>query len=537
MVGPGGKADEGRLVFMADSNIQRDRTFQLYIDEGGRIHICRGETDSFLGYSIEQLQQRSLIEFLVEESQIMYSEILTYAALAEPMGDSLLYLKNAKSGRVGAFRVNGGPQRFNDLFRLTCVFEPSLEYGPQSKNHRDGFIAAVEDAINSTDAEVDMTFVDIGDVDELKKSGSANSATVKKFTSNVETRLRSESLGGDAVGRIDSGKYGIVHKSGTNLDVLKDDLTRMAQQVDPKGVALNVATATVDLDDAEGMAEEAIRDALGHAVDEFMDAGIDSVIFDTLGASQTAFIEKRKTRTELLREVLDRELLTCGLRVVCDLSNWSADHLLAEFRADLDSDGLGAAEILKLTEKEPDLRTEVDIAQCRYIMGSEALDQVGIGVNLAVRSLLDPKVVQRLLEFAKRAPGRRVILRILGVKGVPIERIAAFDTLRQAGFKIALAGSELGSVTEERLKQMPIDFIMLDPSLVVNLDQLKMSLNGLAGMAKRCAENNITVIFEGVVEPEAAKLLGKIGKVYVTGPFFGDPVDNIDEIKLPVKAA
>lgn len=516
---------------------QRERTFQLYIDDSGRVHICRGATDVYLGYNLEQLQRHRLTEFLVEESQIIYSEILTHAALAEPMPETILYLKNIATGWVAGFRVEGGPQKFNDLFRLKCIHEPSLEYGPQSKNHRDGFIAAVETAINSSETAVDMTFVDIGDVGGLTKKHGTNAANVKRFTDDVETRIRSESIGGDALGRIDNGKYGFIHKTGTNLDSLKGDIERMAQSVDPEGLALSVATATIDLDDAEGMAEDAIRDALGHAVDEFMDTGIDAVIFDTLGASQTAFIEKRKTRTELLREVLDRELLTCGLRVVCDLSNWSADHLLAEFRADLDSDGLGAAEILNLTEKEPDLRTEVDVAQCRYIMGSEELDQVGVGVNLAVRSLLDPNVVQRLLDFAKRAPGRRVILRILGVKGVPIERIAAFDTLRKAGFKIALSGSEIGTVTEDRLKKLPIDFIMLDPSLVVNLDQLKLSLKGLAGMAKRCAAHGISVIFEGVVEPEAAKMLARIGKVYVTGPYFGDPVDSINDIKLPVKAA
>lgn len=523
---------------MSDGGDSRERELQLYIDVGGTINICRGPTDEYLGYVLEELQQRNLAQFMVDESQIMFSEILTHAALAEKMPESMIFLKNVATGRVSGFKVTGGPQKFNELYRLILTHEPSLEYGPHSKNTRDGFINAVESALNDADIrDVDMTFVDIGNVDRLSQEVGVSKANVRKFTDEVETRLRSESLDGDALGRIDNGKYGIVHKSGVNLTGLRSELEEMAQSVDPDGMALAVATATIDLEDAGAMGEEAIRDALGHAVDEFLDTGIDAVIFDTLGASQAAFIEKRISRTDLLKQCLKQQTLTCGLRIVCDLSNWSADHLLAEFRADLDTDGLGADEILKLTEKEPSLRTEVDVAQCRFIMESSDLDQVGVGVNIAVRSLLDQDVIGRLLEFAKRAPERRVILRITGVKGVPIERIQALDTLRKAGFRVALMGSEIGSVTEERLKSMPIDYILLDPNLVTNVDQLKLSLNGLAGMAKRCAANGIRVVFEGVVNPEAAKLLGKIGKVFVTGPYFGDPVDTLSEITLPVKAA
>lgn len=519
-----------------DSDAER-RTFQLYIDETGRVAMARGNVDRWLGAAGEELEGRSIAEFAAEESQFAISEILMQAALREFMPSSLFFMTDTRTGAVSGFEVTGKPQSFNELYRLNFVQDPAMEYGPQSKNSKDGFVGAVERAIQQAseeDQDIDMTFVDIGDVGRLGSVPGMDAEEVRRFTDKVESRLKAETLGGDSLGRVDRGKYGLVHGRGVNLDDLKGEIEEYARDVDPEGQALQVDSSTVALD-ADTMETADIRTALSHAVDEFAEVGIDAVIFDTLADSQASYIDKREMRIGLLRQCLDGEMLTCAFSPVCDIANWTTHHLITEFQANLEDDGLGAAEILKLTDDNPDLRTEVDLAQCHYILTSDVLDKTGVAVNVAIRSLLDAEVVRMLLDFRHKTPGRNVILRLSGLDEIPWEKVQTLDILRQAGFFIALYGRDVGAVTAEKLEVIPADYILLDPSFVINLDQLKRGLPMLSNMVERCREHEIAIVFEGVLESAGARLLSKIQGALCDGPYFGEPVESLDQLKLPVQ--
>ena len=519
-----------------DSDAER-RTFQAYIDESGRISMARGNADRWLGSSLEDLEGHSIVEFAAEESQLAVSEILVHAALREFMPPSIFFMRDGRTGSVSGFEVTGKPQSFNDLYRLNFVQDPRMEYGPQSKNSRTGFVGAVQRAIDSAaqnEADIDMTFVDIGDVGRLGSISGLDAEGMRRFTDRIESRLKAESLGGDSLGRVDRGKYGLVHNRDADLSSLRTEIESYAKDIDPEGMALAIGTSTVALD-AETMETDAIRTALEHAVDQFADTGIDSVIFDTLADSQASYLDLRETRTTLLNRCLADDVLTCAFAPVCTIASWTVHHLIAEFRANLDDDGLGAAEILKLTKEDVDLRTQVDIAQCRYILTHPDVDSISVAVNVAIHSLLDINVIGMLLDFRSRAPQRRVILRLSGLDQIPWEKVQALNILRRAGFSIALYGKDVGAVTAEKLKALPADYIMLDPSFVTNLDQLKRGLGMLAGMVNRCAEHDISIVFDGVLESAAARMLSKIDGALCSGPYFGEPVESLDNLQLPIQ--
>lgn len=519
----------------SDSNAEH-RAFQLYIDESGRIAMARGNADGWLGVDGSELEGHSIAEFAAEESQFAISEILVHAALRDFMPPSLFFLNNRRTKVASGFEATGKPQSFNELYRLNFVQDPSMEYGPQSKNSREGFVGAVERAIQDAieqEQDVDMTFVDIGDVGRLGAIHGMDAEGVRKFTERVENRLKAQSIGGDSLGRVERGKYGLVHDRAADLTGLRSEIETYARDIDPEGIALNVDTSTVALD-AHDLELGDVRTALEHAVDEFADSGLDAVIFDTLADSRASYLDKRESRTAFLNRCLDDDLLTCAYSPVCEIAKWSAHHLTAEFRANLEDDGLGAAEILKLTDDDVALRTKVDIAQCRYILTNPELDQVGVAVNVAIHSLLDMSVIGMLLDFRKRAPERKVILRLNGLDRIPWEKVQSLNILRRAGFAIALRGKDVGAVTAEKLESLPADFILLDPSFVVNLEQLKRSLPMLNNMVQRCAEYHIAIVFEGVLEAASARLLSKVDGALCTGAYFGEPVDSIDMLKLPV---
>jgi len=515
------------------------RRFQLYIDEGGEIGIAKGATATWLGAAPDQTTGRNLTHFLAEESHFSLSDILCSAALRQPLEETVLWVKNRASGKVAGCIVRGGPQTFNQYFRLVFDQQPSMEYGPQSKNSRQGFTKAIVEAVaahkadGGGDDELDLTFVDVGDVRGLEETHGVDAETVRGFTQQVEERLRRDAVD-ETVGRVRPGRYGVVHRKDLDIAAVRVDLEQYARSADPEARALAVDAATMALEQAD-LSAEAVESAVDYALGGFEEAGLDAVIFDTLGDSQTAYINARRTRLEILGEGLAAEAFDAVFRPIVDPQAMEADHLLAEFRIELADDGLGASEILGLTADRPDLRLKVDHAICKRLLTDPVLEGATVAVDLAIRSMLDADLVRMLLDFSRRMGERRLILRLAGLEETAVERVQSLDTLRRAGFAVALYGREIGAVTEERLKRLPIDFILLDPSFVVDLDTLRHAAPSLNAMTQRCLAHKVGVVFEGVMEAAALRVLSRIKGGLVAGPYFGQARGSLDALSTPLR--
>jgi len=500
-----------------------DTRFQLYIDEGGTIHLAKGRTRAPLGRSIDAIKGENLARFLSEDSHFVLSDVLCSAVLGERMKETLLWVRNPDDGVVSGCTVTGAPQTFNDFYKLIFVPSPTLDYGPQSKNSPDGFTAAVSRTraqAAASGAAVDMTFVDVADVQKIGREKGLEDKALEGFATQVENRLRQESRD-ETLGRIRPGRYGLVHDKATDLESVRGDIQGYAQALHPDAGAATIGTSTLSLE-ADDLDPEAVENAIGHAVERFEEAGLDAIIFDTLPDSQAAYLDHQHTRLQLLQEALAANGLDCVYRPVVSAQTSERVHLVAEVRALSEDDEIAAAEILRLSEEKPDLRRAVDHAACERLLSDPALAGQTVAIDLAIRSMLDQDLITMLLNFSHKMGQRRLILRLSGLKDTAVERVGALATLRRAGFLIALQAKELGPVTEARLKALPIDFILLDPSVVVDAFSLRHAIPSLNAMTQRCRPHDVGVIFEGVVGQDALRLLSRIEGALLAGPYFGD---------------
>lgn len=498
--------------------------FQLYIDDGGTIGMARGACAPAIGVDPGGAANEPLSRFLAEESQFMLSEILCSAVMMETLKSTVLWVRNRATEEVRGFDVTGAPQTFNDYYRLVFAANPKLAYGPGSRHSRDGFVKAASKTLKNAEAadrDLGMTFVDVGDVGRLGDDPAQSEEVVRGFTERVEDHLRRHSVD-DTVGRVKPGRYGLVHDQDADLSDLHGALESEARGLDPDGMRLSVRSSTVALSHS-GLDDKAIADALDHAVGEFEEAGLDAVIFDTLDDSQAAFIERRHSRLETLRAALKSDGIVCAYRQVVHADDLERAHLHAEPRIETAEDEFGAAEILRLTKDDSRLRSAVDHAACRTLLSDPALEGMTVAVDVAIRSMLDKDLITMLLDFSRRMGRRRLILRLSGLGEVAVERVVALDTLRRAGFQVALYGNEIGAVTERRLDQLPIDFILLDPSYGVDAETLRHSVPSLNAMTNRCLKHRVGVIVEGVVESAAVRLLNRVQGALLSGPYFGAP--------------
>lgn len=518
-----------------DSDNTRERRFDFVIDVGGTILGVTGFSKNVLGYGRDEIRQNNLSKFIHPESEILLTEITYRVAMQEPLEEMILFLRGSEQQVLGCMVMGQPVTNADDHFLLRFEWDPRLELKSRPRNSPQGLVDDVQRLMDQhADKDLDLTFVDIGNMDEAAESLGLSEQEVGKFQRQVEDRLRKDSIDGNTINQVDSGKYGLVAERGLNVDALTGDLQNFAGNLDPTGTILSVGTTAIELD-GEGMSHEDITNAVSHAIDEFVDNGLDAIIFDTLADSQAAWVDKRANRTELLQEAVENDQLSVVFRPTLEPKAWVAEHLLAEFRADLEDDGLGVDEIISLTTDKPDLRSAVDMAQCRFIVDSEGLENIGVAIKLSIRSLLTPGMMEGLVEFARYYPDRRVILRLEGLTPDQVGRISAIQILRQAGFKIALVGKEIGAISEEMLKTLPADYIILDSSFAIDADNLKRSLPALGSMAKRCADYGIKTIFEGVVDIKSVRLLAPVPGTLIMGDYLGEPVTNPEQLTLPTQ--
>ncbi|RED51079.1 EAL domain-containing protein [Aestuariispira insulae] len=526
-------------ILTADGEIYEDeetlkRKFQLYVDVAGDILRGTGETERWLGKDGAALAGENLTHIIARQSLFLSSEIIFHAASGERLKPCQIVLKKPTGGNAG-FKLKGEHLPQQDEFKLEFTQDPGMDIGDDEFNSVKGLANSVSGHLaDNPDTDLDLTFVEIGDVEALARDMTVNKGEIDDFTREIEDRLRRDSISPDAVSRVENGKYGVVHENGADLKAMQQDLQGLAERVDPSGRLLNVATKTIELD-SDGIDEADIVDAVEHAAREFADQGLDAIIFDTLSDSHASYMDKKRDQTEMLVRALAENLLTVAYQSVVDAHLWKTDHLLAEFRADFEEDGLGAEEILKIVSGNLELRAQIDEAQVKFISGGDWLEGLTVAISLDIHSLATRDMLANLLAFADRAGDRHVVLRIGGLTPEIVEKIDALKILQDSGFALALKSEEIGAQDEEKLKRLPADYVILDENLVSSETALNANLNMLIEMAKRCGANGKTLMFEGISSGEVAKLISKIPGSVASGPYFGNAIESFEELRYPMK--
>ena len=527
-------------ILTADGEIYEDeetlkRKFQLYVDVAGDVLRGTGELERWLALDNTALAGKNLTHLIAPQSLFLSSEIIFHAAAGERLKPCNIIL-NGPKGALNGFRVKGEHQSQAEEFKLEFTQDPEIEIGVEDTDSAKGLARTVSHHLSGNpEASLDLTFVDIGDVETLASDTKALAGDIEKFTKDVEERLRKESVSPDAVSRVENGKYGVIREAGASLQDMERDLKGLAREMDPSGKVLNVATKTIELD-ADGIDEDDILNAVEHAAQEFADQGLDAIIFDTLSDGHASYLDKRRNRTELLIRALEENLLTVAYHSMVDTHLWKTDHLLAEFRADLEQDGLGAEEIRSLVQDDRDLRARIDEAQMKFISGGDWQEGLTVAVSLNIHSLAQPHLLTGLLEFAARAGNRHVVLRIEGLTPEIVQKIDALKILQEAGFALALKADEIGALDEEHLKGLPTDYVILDEAMGSSEASLEANLNMLMEMAKRCGQYGKKLLFEGISSGDAAKLLSKVSGAVAGGPYFGKPIESFEELRYPMKS-
>lgn len=513
---------DGRLTLRAGGDL---RGFTVELDAIGDLVAVRGDFAGLTGHDPRGCLRSNLADFPIADGGLVLSEILFAAGTDRRLDEILLRLRHA-DGSILALRALGRPAAGGrDTMQLLCVFDPAL----QATAHEDGadaLRARLEDLRASADGSMlELVFLELGTPDGLEALG-LEAASAQAFGADVARTLRQASVDGRSAHEVAPGRYGLVAERGRDLAALGARLAERIAREPALAETIRPALKALALD-AETLASADLGAILDHALERFAADGLDSVIYADLAGVGAGLTAERESRDALLRRLLDGKAFRFRLRRAVDLTDLSIDHMIAEPALEAEGDGMEWAEIQALAARDAGLRRRVDWAQARALAREAPLPRP-IALDIALGSIAEPALLRDLAACLKAPAVNGLILRLAGFAPGEARIDSALKGLRKAGFRIALLGAEVGTVSPEALDALPADIVRADPAITRSAPALALQRGMLRTVIRRCRAAGITLLFEGIGEPDIARLLSELPGAAAAGPVFDAPADRPD---------
>ncbi len=167
---------------------------------------------------------------------------------------------------------------------------------------------------------------------------------------------------------------------------------------------------------------------------------------------------------------------------------------------------------------------------------TEAMPLEKIAINVAAKQFCDNSFSKRFIEIAREqnVPLSNICIEL--TEGQIINNInqcrAQLEAFKSHGMKIALDDYGTGFSSITHLKQLPIDIIKIDRSLIDGLDNEPKNLALTAGIIEMAHRMNMTVVAEGIERPEEVTVLSDLGCDHLQGYFFGKPMTDVELVSM-----
>ena len=221
--------------------------FALDVTLDGQILVANGSTLGSVGIPPGELEGAYLNDLAAPSDQMLLMELL-YRFMESGGGSDFSVRLKSVDGSIYNYSLSGAPVQGDDgnlqvsFKRLDLVADSddSLESLDSPLQHTEIFLDTVQGFLTDDQhpGEHNLTLVDVGDVDAAQRGGAITGEQAGEYVSSVEASLRAWSVGGNTVGVMGNGKYGVVHETAVDSSAIEGRVTSLAEKVDPGGETL-----------------------------------------------------------------------------------------------------------------------------------------------------------------------------------------------------------------------------------------------------------------------------------------------------------
>lgn len=522
------KAERDRFVAFAfaaaDLLIEADHRDRIVFMSGAVRGLTKADQDRLSGRPVADLiapPDRAMVSHLLDG--IRKGGRLTPAQVRLQVGDG-----RAVIVWLGGCRIH----TLEDRTFLTATMVPGASAppaGPGGLLDQERFIEVAGDhlkAARESGIDPNLTFLVIEGLTRIRAGGGG--ASVDSFLDKLGAYLRAQSLGGNAAGLLDEGRFALVHGEGVDADAIRAGVQAVVD--DQRGdMPLGEVTGfSINLD-AGDLSEADAGRALAYSIKTFCESAGQKFTISSLREGAQSILDETLPRIEQLRETIDERAFDLVYQPIVDMNDQKVHHYEALTRLT----GFGTPGEFIAFAEDVNLINEFDLCVVQRVAEILA-DQARSGwnpviaVNLSGRSLQSDLFIselQRVLApFGQWA--RQIMFELTEtVKVNDFDQLnKVLQSLRQAGHVVCLDDVGSGTTSFESLHQLKVDFAKIDGLHVRRAAADSGHRTILKSIIDVCQEVGCEVIAEQIEEDSVAAMLRKLGIRYGQGYHYGRPV-------------
>jgi PAS domain S-box-containing protein len=504
------------------------------IDARGETVFAVGAAMALFGRGARGLVGQSLRRIVHPLDQPTFDRALAQMGQGERVRNALLRVLRP-DGKAVELTLSGYPSPSDAGHILLALGHPgglprATRLAGTNLLDRDSFQAMATRLIEGADLDepYQLSLVELPDLPALH-SETGGKGLSAAFAAELGQRLRTLSVGGDAVGQIGDTRFGVLHAASVSADAISDSIARAAQTALPDAPAISAQVSTLVLDVADIPPEEAAR-ALTYTLNRFAREAQNGGDLASLMKDIQPRLSETVRQMNDVRETVETGSFDLVFQPIVDLWTNAVHHFecLVRFKG---NDNLSPYETVAFAE-DVGMVGMLDIAlleRAIEMMRSPVAntDSLRFAVNLSGRSLSDPAVVRRLRDILATTGDLRKRLVFEMTESAEILDLKAVNEviqgIRQMGHEVSIDDFGAGNAAFHYLRALKVDNVKIDGSYIKDAMRNDEDVSFIKAIVQLCTDLGVTTTAEYVEDQQTANLLRLLKVRYGQGWYFGKP--------------
>ncbi len=520
----------------------------LELDAQGNIAFAVGAAMALVGRGARGLMGQPLSKIVHPGDQELLTRSVEQMSRGERVRNVMIRVLrpdgNSVNLTLSGYRHPANPDRLLMALGHPGGLPPHVEKRVTGSGllDKDSFQAMASQLLEgaSPDEPYKLTLVELPDIPALHTEGSEEASAA--FATELGNRLKSLSLGGDAVGQLDDGKYGVLHAASVSVERITESVSKAAQTVLPDAPPIEAKLATLVLDVADIPPEEAAR-ALTYTLNRFARESENGGDLATLMQDLQPRLSATVKQMNEVRQTVSSGDFDLMFQPIVDLWTGVVHHFesLVRFQGEDNkspyetvafAEDVGMAGMLDMALLERAIKT-----MRSAVANTESLR---FAVNLSGRSLSDPAVVKRLRSILATTGDLRKRLVFEMTESAEVHDLKAVNdviqAIRKQGHEVCLDDFGAGHAAFHYLRALKVDNVKIDGSYIKDAMRNNEDVSFIKAIVQLCTELGVTTTAEYVEDQETANLLKLLKVRFGQGWYFGKPQrPSTDDIRTAWK--
>jgi len=381
-----------------------------------------------------------------------------------------------------------------------------------------------------------MTLLALPGYEELRERLGA--VAERELLANVGACLGAGSDDGESAGRIDTDRYGFVHRPDLNIAAVQGQISELTRKADPSAEGTAVKSATIDID-GQLANEEEIASGLLYAINRFRSFKGSDFSLNSLSTSISNLAREAIEGVAEFKHLIAHADFEIAFQPIIGVKSGRIHHYEALARFPARYGRRTPYEHVTFAE-ETGLIADFDLTVARKAIDTLRVktplnSKTCIAVNVSgqsVNSLSFLAQLDALLKEHPWSPGRLMFEITESARMQDLSAANSFiQRLRNQGYPVCLDDFGAGAANFEYLTTLDVDIVKFDGPALRTARKAQKGQAFLKAFVGLCRDLGIATVAEMIDDESALKFVRECGLQYVQGYLLGRPSTDIHAFK------